>query len=77
MGRMKDIAIDLISYEQGELDARETVELFGLLVKSGMAWTLQGSYGRTANELVHAGYLTQDGEVTEFAESMLEELEAA
>ncbi|WMI34791.1 hypothetical protein SEA_MARAV_69 [Streptomyces phage Marav] len=77
MGRMKDIAIDLISYEQGELDARETVELFGLLVKSGMAWTLQGSYGRTANELVHAGYLTQDGDVTEFAESMLEELEAA
>lgn len=77
MGRMKDIAIDLISYEQGELDPRETLELFGLLVKGGMAWTLQGSYGRTANELIHAGYLTQDGEVTEFAESMLEELEAA
>ncbi|QOV06196.1 hypothetical protein KGG72_gp66 [Streptomyces phage Salutena] len=77
MGRMKDIAIDLISYEQGELDPAETLDLFGLLVKSGMAWTLQGSYGRTANELIHAGYLTRDGDVTEFAESMLAELEAA
>ncbi|AXQ61123.1 hypothetical protein SEA_HANK144_70 [Streptomyces phage Hank144] len=77
MGRMKDIAIDVMSYELGELDARETVELFSLLVKSGMAWTLQGSYGRTANELIHAGYLTQDGAVSEFAEEMLEELEVA
>jgi hypothetical protein len=65
MGRMKDIAIDLMSYEQGELDARETLELFGLLVKSGMAWTLQGSYGSTANRLIHSGYLTSDGEVLE------------
>lgn len=77
MGRMKDISIDLISYEAGELNPRETVELFALLVKSGMAYTLQGSYGRTANVLIHNGYLTPEGAVTEFAESMLEELEAA
>ncbi|WP_329289515.1 hypothetical protein [Streptomyces pseudovenezuelae] len=76
MARMKDIAIDLISYEQGELSARETLELFALLVKSGMAWTLQGSYGRTANELIHAGYLTREGGVTEFADSVLEEVAA-
>jgi hypothetical protein len=73
---MKDLAIDLITYEEGMLDARETLELFALLVKSGMAWTLQGSYGRTANELIHAGYLTQEGGVTEFADSMIEELVA-
>ncbi|MBQ0949218.1 hypothetical protein [Streptomyces sp. RK76] len=77
MGRMKDIAIDITSFEAGELDPAETLELFGLLVKSGMAWTLQGSYGRTANELIHAGYLTREGAVTEFADSMLEELAAA
>lgn len=74
MSRMKDLVIDLITYEEGALDARETLELFGLLVRSGMAWTLQGSYGRTANELMHLGYLTPDGRVTEFAESMIEEL---
>ncbi|WP_456156736.1 DUF7417 domain-containing protein [Streptomyces mirabilis] len=71
---MKDLAIDLMSYEAGELDARDTLDLFGLLVRSGMAWTLQGSYGRTANELMHLGYLTPDGRVTEFAESMIKEL---
>ncbi|MDX3405126.1 hypothetical protein PV708_02550 [Streptomyces sp. ME02-6977A] len=77
MGRMKDIAIDIMSLEAGELDAAETLELFGLLVKSGMAWTLQGNYGRAAAELIHAGYLTREGAVTEFADSMLGELTAA
>jgi hypothetical protein len=76
MGRMKDIAIDLITYEEGALDVMETLELFALLVKSGLVWDLQGSYGRMANELMHLGYLTADGRVTEFAESMAEELVA-
>lgn len=74
MGRMKDIATDLITYEEGALDVMETLELFALLVKSGLVWDLQGSYGRVANELMHLGYLTPDGRVTEFAESMAEEL---
>ncbi|WJN62604.1 hypothetical protein [Streptomyces phage phiScoe1] len=77
MGAMKNLVIDVMSYEAGELDARETLELFATLVRSGMAWTLQGSYGRTANELVHMGYLTDEGEITEFAEEMLEGLVAA
>ncbi|MFD7677508.1 hypothetical protein [Streptomyces sp. NPDC060187] len=74
MGRMKDIATDLITYEEGALDVRETLNLFALLIKSGLVWGLQGSYGRTANELMHLGYLTPDGRVTEFAELMIEEL---
>lgn len=77
MGRMKDLAIDLMTYESGDLSDRETLELFGLLVSSGMAWTLQGVYGRTADELIHMGYLAVDGGVTEFADQMLEELSAA
>lgn len=77
MGRMKDIAIDVMTYELGELSPRETIELFSLLTKSGMVWTLQGSYGRTANQLIHQGWLTQDGDVSAFADQMLEELEAA
>ncbi|WP_438470743.1 DUF7417 domain-containing protein [Streptomyces asiaticus] len=73
---MKDIAIDIMSHEAGELDARETLDLFALLVRSGMAWTLQGSYGRTANELIHKGLITDDGRVTEYADSLIEELPA-
>lgn len=69
---MKDIAIDVMAYEMGELDERETLELFALLVKAGLVWTLQGSYGRTARRMIDEGYLTEDGRVTEFADQELE-----
>ncbi|MGW8630581.1 DUF7417 domain-containing protein [Streptomyces sp. NPDC055793] len=76
MGRMKDIAIDLISFEQGELDQRETLELFATLVHSGMAWTLQGSYGRTAHWLIAEDWLTEGGEITAEGEEMLKAVTA-
>lgn len=76
MGRMKDIAIDLISFEQGELGQREILDLFATLVASGMAWTLQGSYGRTALWLINEGWLTKGGEITDEGEEMLEAVTA-
>ncbi|HDY88536.1 hypothetical protein LCGC14_0360450 [marine sediment metagenome] len=53
----------IIAYEQGELSDTETVELFAQLVKSGMAWTLQGHYGRTAKALIDNGYIDEAGDV--------------
>jgi hypothetical protein len=47
---------DIVAYEQGELNDDETVELFQGLIDSGLAWSLQGSYGRTANALIEGGY---------------------
>ncbi|WP_455754692.1 DUF7417 domain-containing protein [Streptomyces niveus] len=76
MGRMKDIAIDLMDYEAGELNARETLELFGVLINSGMAWTLQGAYGRMASELIETGCLTAEGEISESASQVLDKLDA-
>ena len=52
---------DLISYEQGELDEQETIGFFQGLVNSGLAWELQGSYGRTAHALLTAGLITLPG----------------
>ena len=50
-----DTMNDIIAYEQGELDREQTLELFQALVNSGLAWQLQGHYGRTAMALIEAG----------------------
>lgn len=53
----------IIAYEMGELDDNETLELFSELVKNGLAWTLQGSYGRTAHNLIQFGFLDRNGKI--------------
>lgn len=45
----------IIAFEQGELGAEATVELFQHLIDTGLAWSLQGSYGRAAKSLIERG----------------------
>ena len=54
----------IIAYELGELNDQEIVYLFAELVKSGMAWSLQGSYGRTANALIKEGWFDREGNLS-------------
>ena len=53
----------IIAFEQGDLDAEGTLALFADLVASGQAWTLQGSYGRTAASLIEQGWISDRGEI--------------
>lgn len=46
---------------EGELTNAQIQDLFSQLVKSGDAWSLQGTYGRAARKLIDAGFLDNDG----------------
>jgi hypothetical protein len=58
-----DITDKIIAYECGDIDDTGILQLFSELISNGMAWTLQGSYGRTASALIDAGYIDTDGNI--------------
>jgi hypothetical protein len=53
----------IMSYEVGELRGQEVLKLFSHLIKTGKAWSLQGSYGRMASVLIDRGYLSEQGKI--------------
>lgn len=48
----------IMDYEEGELGQDEVVAGFQHLIDSGLAYQLQGSYGRTATRLIEQGFCT-------------------
>jgi len=53
----------LMSFEDGQLNAKDTLELFSELIQTGQAWSLQGFYGRTAKNLIENGYIDRQGNI--------------
>lgn len=52
-----DVVGFIIDYETGMIDDEdELIEGFQALIDSGMVWTLQGHYGRTAKALIEGGH---------------------
>ena len=50
-----DVVNKMIAWESGELDHDETVEFFQHLIDTGMVFSLQGCYQRTAAALIRSG----------------------
>jgi hypothetical protein len=45
----------IIAYENGEMSKGEVISLFQELIDTGLAWKLQGHYGRIAKSLIESG----------------------
>lgn len=45
----------IMEFESGLMSEADEIELFQALVDTGLAWSLQGFYGRTAASLIEAG----------------------
>lgn len=56
MSSIKDVTVDeIMAWEGGEMDYETEIAFFQKLVDTGMAWQLQGSYGRHATRLIETG----------------------
>ena len=64
MVNAKNLVDNITDYESGELSDEKTLQLFSYLVKTGIVWSLQGCYGRTAAALIEAGWLDRQGNIT-------------
>ena len=57
---VSDILNRIMRYESGEMiDDNEVFALFQELVNTGLAWKLQGHYGRQAKALIEQGYVVE------------------
>jgi hypothetical protein len=63
MKRTKDFLDQMMDYESGELSDKDTLELFSVIIKDKLVYSLQGHYGRTANALIQDGWLDNNGNI--------------
>jgi len=54
-----DFVDKIIAFENGEMSFEDTVKWFQEMINDGSVWTLQGFYGRTAQQLIDEGYCTR------------------
>lgn len=59
---MNNLTEQLMKYEYNQLTDEETIQLFQHLVNTGLAWQLQGSYGRTAQSMIDNGIVSPASE---------------
>ena len=59
MYQLGEMVNEIMEYEGGDMSNERMIAFFQKLIDSGMAWTLQGHYGRTADALIKGGYCHQ------------------
>lgn len=62
---MKDITSRIIEYEGGGMLFIDVIELFSDLIKTGLVWSLQGSYGRMAMKFIEMKILDEQGNINQ------------
>jgi hypothetical protein len=55
----------IIRFESGEMCLKEQVKLFAHLIETGLAFQLQGFYGRTANQMMEMELIDNEGNINE------------
>jgi hypothetical protein len=60
----REVSDALLRHENEELGREDTLRLFSYLIVSGMAWKLQGHYGRAARDLIERGWIDAEGNIT-------------
>jgi len=63
MKQTKDFLDQIMEYESGELNDKGIIEMYSEMVKTGVAWKLQGSYGRTAEAFIFNEVLDAEGNI--------------
>ena len=63
MRQTKDFVDQIMQFESGMLNDKEIIELFSDMVKTDVAWSLQGHYGRAASALIEGGWLDNNGNI--------------
>ena len=58
-----DLVGHIMDFESGNMEGVRALELFSHLIKTGLAWTLQGCYGRAATALIDNGHISEDGKI--------------
>lgn len=72
---MADLSTKIMRWESGEMSEKDIIEFFAELIKNGMAWSLQGCYGRTAHSLIVNGIIDTKGNITQKAKDLMDESE--
>lgn len=67
---MTDFKATMIAEGVEESDPKTTLEAWAHLIKTGLAYKLQGFFGRTANDLINNGIITKNGKLTEYTDSI-------